>query len=168
LNTVRAHISYDIHGRYRTNQPYSVVTPMGMQMRYKGAMNSSYHQLDLRLLYMLNVTNMWTGYDKRNVFNMYFEIGPSFSSIVSESNTLAEGEYQGGQDFKYIGKQYAGNKSMGLAMGIMMALKLTPKWDLTSELMGQFHFNRQYMPENYARFVNAIKMNFSVGTRYNF
>jgi NSS family neurotransmitter:Na+ symporter len=58
--------------------------------------------------------------------------------------------------------------SMSLAMGIMMALKLTPKWDLTSELMGQFHFNRQYMPENYARFVNAIKMNFSVGTRYNF
>lgn len=168
LNSVRAHISYDIHSRYRTDQPYSVVTPMGMQMRYKGAMNSSYHQLDLRLLYMLNVTNMWTGYDKRNVFNMYFEIGPSFSSIVSESNTLAEGEYQGGQDFKYIGKQYAGNKSMGLAMGIMMALKLTPKWDLTSELMGQFHFNRQYMPENYARFVNAIKMNFSVGTRYNF
>ena len=168
LNTIRAHVSYDIHSRYRTEQPYSVVTPSGINMRYIGAMNSTYHQFDLRMLYMLNITNLWTGYDKRNVFNMYLELGPSFSSIMAESNSLAEGEYQGGDNFKYVGREFAGNTSMGMVAGIIMALKLTPKWDLTAELMGQYHFNRLYMPENYAKIINGIKMDFSVGTRYNF
>ena len=139
-----------------------------MLKRYYGTMNSTLHQMDVRLLYMLNVTNLWTGYDKRNALNMYFEFGPTFSSILSESNELAEGEMMGGSDFRYMGKSYSGNCSMGMAAGILTALRLTNRWDLTAEVVGQYHFNRSYMPEYYPRFLNGIKINFGIGTRYNF
>lgn len=164
---VRAHISYDIQSRVRPNQPYGVMVS-DMLKRYYGTMNSTLHQMDVRLLYMLNVTNLWTGYDKRNALNMYFEFGPTFSSILSESNELAEGEMMGGSDFRYMGKSYSGNCSMGMAAGILTALRLTNRWDLTAEVVGQYHFNRTYMPEYYPRFLNGIKINFGIGTRYNF
>ena len=68
----------------------------------------------------------------------------------------------------YPSLSYGGNNSMGMAVGIMTALRLTSHWDLTAEVLGQYHFNRQYMPENYPRFLNGIKINFGIGTRYNF
>lgn len=167
LHGLRAHISYDIHSRVRPNQSYEVLVS-DVQKRFSGTMNSTYHQLDVRLLYMLDITNLWTGYDKRNALNMYLEAGPTFSAVVAESNSLADGEIAGGDSFRYAGKSYGGNNSMGMAVGIMTALRLTSHWDLTAEVLGQYHFNRQYMPENYPRFLNGIKINFGIGTRYNF
>ena len=167
LHGLRAHLCYDVQFRKRPGQPYSVES-MGMTRNYKGTVNSTYHQMDIRLLYMLNVTNFWTGYDKRNALDMYLEFGPAFSTIMGESNTLADGELMGGTNFRYTGNDYSGGTSMGLVAGCMMALKLHQHWDLTAEVMGQFYFGRKYMPEEYHKFLNGVKINFGIGTRYNF
>ena len=167
LNTVRLHLAYDIQARKRPGQPYSVEN-MSMTRNYKGMVNSTYHQMDMRLLYMLNVTNLWTGYDRRNALDMYLEFGPAFSTNLAESNSLADGELMGGSNFSYTGKEYAGKTSMGMVAGALMALKLTDKWALTAEVMGQYYFARHYLPEEYPRFMNGVKINFGIGTRYNF
>jgi hypothetical protein len=49
-----------------------------------------------------------------------------------------------------------------------MTLAITNQWDATAEVMGQYHFNRAYMPENHHKFLNGVKINFSLGARYNF
>lgn len=166
-HTLRASLGYDIHSRLRTDQPYTV-NSYDTSRQYKGTMSSKYHQLDVRLLYMLNFANLWTGRDKRNALEVYLETGPVFSTMMAESNVLAEGELSGGTDFKYDGKTYAGGTSMGMAMGVMVAMPITKNWDITAEAMGQYYFNRTFMPEHHSRFINGTKINLSVGTRYNF
>lgn len=167
LHGVRAHIAYDIHSRLRPNQRYSMVVN-GRTNRYTGTMNSSYQQMDVRLLYMLNMTNLWTGYDKRNKFNVYWELGPTLATVVSDSHSLSGDEFVRGTDFKYLGRKNAGEVSFGLTTGVMMSLSVTDQWDIMAEVLGQYHTNRGYMPEQHFHFLNGVKMNFSLGTRYNF
>lgn len=160
-------LSTDIHSRQRPGQPYSVLS-YGLERNYTGMLDSRYCMMDARLMYMLNMTNLWTGQDRRNALDVYLQFGPSVSTILSESNRLADGELAGGSNFKYTGKRYAGETSMGLVMGILASLPLNQNWALTAEASGQGYFNRSFMPEEHNHFMNNLKINFSVGTRYSF
>lgn len=167
LSSVRANFVYDMQSRMLTNQPYAV-SVSGMERRYRGNVNSRLHQMDIQLLYMMNLTNLWTGFDKRNVLNMYIEAGTVFSTIMAQSTSLAKGEIAGGTDFRYCGPDRSGKFSAGLAAGILMAVPVTGNWDITAEVMGEYYFNRSYVPKVYPRFYNDIKITFGLGTRYNF
>lgn len=167
LHGMSLQISTDIHSRQRPGQPYSVRS-YGLERNYTGMVDSRYSMMDVRLMYMLNMTNLWTGQDRRNALDVYLQLGPSVSTILSESNRLADGELAGGSDFKYRGKRYAGETSMGLVMGILASLPLNQNWALTAEASGQGYFNRSFMPEHHNHFMNNLKINFSVGTRYSF
>ena len=167
LHGMSLQFSTDIHSRQRPGQPYSVRS-YGLERNYTGMVDSRYSMMDIRLMYMLNMTNLWTGQDRRNALDVYLQFGPSVSTILSESNRLADGELAGGSDFKYRGKRYAGETSMGLVMGILASLPLNQNWALTAEASGQGYFNRSFMPEQHNHFMNNLKINFSVGTRYSF
>lgn len=167
LHGMSLQFSTDIHSRQRPGQPYSVRS-YGLERNYTGMVDSRYSMMDARLMYMLNMTNLWTGQDRRNALDVYLQFGPSVSTILSESNRLADGELAGGSDFKYRGKRYAGETSMGLVMGILASLPLNQNWALTAEASGQGYFNRSFMPEQHNHFMNNLKINFSVGTRYSF
>lgn len=167
LHGMSLQFSTDIHSRQRPGQPYSVRS-YGLERNYTGMVDSRYCMMDVRLMYMLNMTNLWTGQDRRNALDVYLQFGPSVSTILSESNRLADGELAGGSDFKYRGKRYAGETSMGLVMGILASLPLNQNWALTAEASGQGYFNRSFMPEQHNHFMNNLKINFSVGTRYSF
>lgn len=167
LHGMTLQFSTDIHSRQRPGQPYSVRS-YGLERNYTGMVDSRYSMMDVRLMYMLNMTNLWTGQDRRNALDVYLQFGPSVSTILSESNRLADGELAGGSDFKYRGKRYAGETSMGLVMGILASLPLNQNWALTAEASGQGYFNRSFMPEQHNHFMNNLKINFSVGTRYSF
>ena len=167
LHGMSLQFSTDIHSRQRPGQPYSVLS-YGLERNYTGMLDSRYCMMDARLMYMLNMTNLWTGQDRRNALDVYLQFGPSVSTILSESNRLADGELAGGSNFKYTGKRYAGETSMGLVMGILASLPLNQNWALTAEASGQGYFNRSFMPEQHNHFMNNLKINFSVGTRYSF
>ena len=167
LHGMSLQLSTDIHSRQRPGQPYSVLS-YGLERNYTGMLDSRYCMMDTRLMYMLNMTNLWTGQDRRNALDVYLQFGPSVSTILSESNRLADGELAVGTDFKYTGKRYASETSMGLVMGILASLPLNQNWALTAEASGQGYFNRSFMPEEHNHFMNNLKINFSVGTRYSF
>ena len=167
LHGMSLQLSTDIHSRQRPGQPYSVLS-YGLERNYTGMLDSRYCMMDARLMYMLNMTNLWTGQDRRNALDVYLQFGPSVSTILSESNRLADGELAGGSNFKYTGKRFAGETSMGLVMGILASLPLNQNWALTAEASGQGYFNRSFMPEEHNHFMNNLKINFSVGTRYSF
>lgn len=167
LSGFRANFVYDLQSRQQPNQPYAV-SAAGMERRYRGTVNTRLHQMDMQLLYMLNLTNLWTGYDKRNAFNMYFEAGTVFSTIMAQGNSLVDGEVMGGTDFRYLGMDYSGKFSCGLVSGLLMAMPVTNKWDITAEVIGQYYFNHNCVPKTYPRFFNDIKITFGLGTRYNF
>lgn len=168
LSSLRANMSYDRLTRQLPDQPYAAGPASGRERYYMGMVNNSFHMVDMRLLYMFNFTNLWMGTDRRNAMNVYLEAGPVFSTIMDQSNSLAKGEGMGLTDFRYLGTDHGGRYSFGLAAGILMALPVTDRWDITAEVLGQCYTNRAYLPKVSSRIYDDIKITFGLGTRYNF
>lgn len=166
LSGFRANLGYDMESR----QFYgNAILGSGAKRHNSRAMiNNKYHMLDVQLLYMLNLTNLWTGNDKRNALNMYFEAGPIFSTIMGHGRSLADGEYPGESAVSFWKSGSVGKCSFGLATGILMAMPVHKHWDITAEVMGQYYIKRSYMPKIYSRYTDDIKITFGLGTRYNF
>lgn len=167
LNTVRAQVAYENFSGLRVAQPYNVITA-GLHRTFYGTMETSFSQLDARFLYMLNMSNLWTGYDRRVPFNLYLQGGLAVSSILSESVELAEGEVLGGTDFTYAGESYGGKIGAGLAAGALAAYSIDRHWDVTAEMLGQYYLGGNYMPHNSDSPFNGFKLHFSAGIRYKF
>lgn len=167
LSSFRASVSYNVQSRMRPNQPYTV-TVSAMNRHYTGTVNSKFHLMDMQLLYMFNASNLWTGCDKRNSFNVYVEAGPMISKILAQSDALADGEVMGGTGFRYLGNSHAGMSAYGMVAGVLMTLPLTNNWGIVAEVTGQYYLNRGYIPEYTSSILNGTMINFSMGTRYNF
>ena len=167
LHSVRAQVGLESFSRLRLNEPYQVKSS-GVNRLYRGTMESNYTQLDTRFMYMLNLANLWTGYDRRTKFNLYLQAGPVFSAMLSEKVKLTDGEVLGGDDFVFMGQRFGGKISLGMAGGAMASLTLNRHWDATAEMLTQCYLNKNYMPQAYPSLVNNMKVHFNIGARYNF
>lgn len=167
LHGARAQVAYERFSKLRIGEPYEVKIG-GWQRTFFGNMESATNMLDIRLLYMLNISNLWTGYDRRLPFNLYLQAGPVLSTILSENLELAEGEIMGGTDFTFTGEKHSGKFGAGLAAGAMASYSLGRHWDVTAEMLAQYYFGQNYLPNNKISPFNGIKLHFGVGMRYNF
>ena len=167
LHGARAQVAYERFSKLRIGEPYDVQIG-GWQRTFFGNMESATNMLDVRLLYMLNISNLWTGYDRRLPFNLYLQAGPVLSTILSENLELAEGEIMGGTDFTFTGEKHSGKFGAGLAAGAMASYSLGRHWDVTAEMLAQYYFGQNYLPNNEISPFNGIKLHFGVGMRYNF
>ena len=167
LHGARAQVAYERFSKLRIGEPYEVKIG-GWQRTFFGNMESATNMLDIRLLYMLNISNLWTGYDRRLPFNLYLQAGPVLSTILSENVELAEGEMMGGTDFTFTGEKHSGKFGAGLAAGAMASYSLGRHWDVTAEMLAQYYFGQNYLPNNKISPFNGIKLHFGVGMRYNF
>lgn len=167
LHGARAQVAYERFSKLLIGEPYEVKIG-GWQRTFFGNMESATNMLDIRLLYMLNISNLWTGYDRRLPFNLYLQAGPVLSTILSENVELAEGEMMGGTDFSFTGEKHSGKFGAGLATGAMASYSLGRHWDVTAEMLAQYYFGQNYLPNNEISPFNGIKLHFGVGMRYNF
>lgn len=167
LHGARAQVAYERFSKLRIGEPYEVKIG-GWQRTFFGNMESATNMLDIRLLYMLNISNLWTGYDRRLPFNLYLQAGPVLSTILSENLELAEGEIMGGTDFTFTGEKHSGKFGAGMAAGAMASYSLGRHWDVTAEMLAQYYFGQNYLPNNEISPFNGIKLHFGVGMRYNF
>lgn len=167
LHSVRAQIAIEMFSRLRPNQPYQTVIGE-LPRNYVGIMDSKYTMLDVRLQYMLNMTTLWTRKDGRNAWSLYLMAGPVVSAYLSESNALSEGELTGGANPVYTGETYKGKLGYGISFGAMLAYRLNQNWDLTAETMSQYYLNSGFLPQYYSSKMNAMKVGFYIGTRFNF
>ena len=167
LHGARAQVAYERFSKLRIGEPYEVKIG-GWQRTFFGNMESATNMLDIRLLYMLNISNLWTGYDRRLPFNLYLQAGPVLSTILSENLELAEGEIMGGTNFTFTGEKHSGKFGAGMAAGAMASYSLGRHWDVTAEMLAQYYFGQNYLPHNKISPFNGIKLHFGVGMRYNF
>ena len=107
------------------------------------------YKADLRLLYMLNVSNLWQRTRVDAPFKVYGEVGPVLSILPSS-------------------KQRPESKTnFGVAAGIYASLRVAPCLDITAESLGEIHSSRILPAQNNTAY-GQIEMAFSVGTRYHF
>ena len=107
--------------------------------------NEKYKMLDLRLSYMLNISNVWQGQTPKRHFDIYWNVGPSLS-FVSRRN-----------------REY----SFGIWTSLQGTLRVKPKWDLYIEPLVQYNFKNGINPGN-GQSIDNIKMGVLLGTKYHF
>lgn len=166
LHGLRLQGSYSKFSLLRPDQPYSVEVA-GRTFNFKGNMDADVHQMDVRLLYQLNLFNLWTGQRRARRFNVYWTVGPGFSYCLADKIQLSQGEVVVG-DLCYKGKTTAGKADFNISTGILCALRVSSKWDVTAESLGQCSFTRDYSPLVHKVAGGNVKIGFSVGTRYHF
>lgn len=107
--------------------------------------NEKYKMLDLRLSYMLNISNVWQGQTPKRRFDIYWNVGPSLSFVSKRD------------------RQY----SFGVWTSLQGTLRVMPKWDLYAEPLVQYNFKNGINPGN-GQSIDNIKMGVMLGTRYHF
>ena len=107
--------------------------------------NIKYKMLDMRLSYMLNISNVWQGQTPKRRFDIYWNIGPSLS-FVSRRN-----------------REY----SFGIWTSLQGIMRVTPKWDVYAEPLFQYNFKNKINP-GYGQYIENLKMGVQLGTRYHF
>lgn len=107
--------------------------------------NEKYKMLDLRLSYMLNISNVWQGQTPKRRFDIYWNIGPSLSFVSK-------------RDRRY---------SFGIWTSLQGILRVKPKWDLYAEPLVQYCFKNGINPGN-GQTIDNLKMGVMLGTRYHF
>jgi len=109
-----------------------------------------YKKIDVRLIHMLNMTNLWRGTRNTPKFSVFWEVGPTLGTMVSQ-------------------KPSRDNKTaFGLMTGILMAYRINPQWDITAESTGQYKFDANFLPAYHKHRTGQIEAGLSVGTRFHF
>lgn len=166
LHGLRLQTSYNNLSLLRPDQPYSVVAA-GRTFSFRGNMDAEVHQMDVRVLYQLNLSNLWTGQRRARRFNVYWTFGPGFSYCLADKNQLSRGEITIG-DIQYKGKNAAGKADFNVSMGILCAYRVASRWDITAESLGQYSFSESYSPLVHKPTAGNVKIGFSVGTQFHF
>lgn len=145
---------------------------------YSG-ITTNYGVVDFRAMYMMSITNLMRGFDSHNRGQLYFETGPTFS--------INSGQYT--EALKRKSRRRVGEFSPGWMAGMMMSLKVAPRWDLYSEVQGQYNFKEKFTapygnslastPGNVDKndknrdnlnmnYFSNLKYGLYIGTRYHF
>ena len=104
-----------------------------------------YNILDLRLSYMLNLSNAWQGQTPKRRFDIYWNIGPAVTFVSKDK----------------------WNSSIALWTSLQGILRVTPKWDLYAEPILQYNLKNGTNPGN-GQVIDKLKTGVLIGTRYHF
>lgn len=179
--TVGIEVGYDLHpmatfglqANYRSfsffeeNHEYSVVTSVGAKKHYNGNFNRCVGDLNIRAMYMLNLTNLWQSTRHQPRLSAYWTFGPALSQILSDNTKLIDGEMAGGSNPTITGQKFKGS-SFGIFTGVDVAIRVAPKWDVALKSIWQYNFKTPYLPHVHHMRPYNCTMEFGLGTRYHF
>lgn len=120
-----------------------------------GSFNTSHNDLyNLRLIYMLNMTNLWRSTRTWPRLSVYPEVGVAYSHH-SGSSTESHIKHDEKRD------------AFGMMLGAMAAYRVNDSWDATVETQEQYHLPLGFMPgQSYHKLGNG-SWNITAGVRYH-
>lgn len=153
--TVGADARYDLH-------PLASFTFKADYMSTKGTSQSIYkvddgttyytpamwvntsHVLNTELAYMLNLSNVYQGWDSNRRLNAYLELGPTFSYVMGCSHSLADGVMVGGKNPKKLGSDNSGCNSLGMFGALVADYRVSDNITLFAESSAQLFAKQDF------------------------
>lgn len=130
--------------------------------------NSHYNVMDIRLAYMLNINNLFQGYNRDRRYNFYWTIGPAMTYVFYQKDNFIEGQDLGKfitNDPRNLDRRQ-GNVSPAVASTFLSALSVSDNVDLTMEALGQYNFIKGTNPGERST-LNNVKYGITLGARYH-
>lgn len=147
-------------------EPYTVDF-MGMPKQFMAMWHFRYNLLNLKAIYMLNLSNVYQKYDLNRKFNLYIEGGLIYTKCMSTDVSLFSDELQVGQNPRPMNQQLK-NDGFGLLVGAVGQYRINDRWSLIIEPEVDFYLKDKFLGGNSTPYFNTIVSKVNIGTSYTF
>lgn len=151
---------------YNKSRTYEV-SLQGSSLAYKAMWKNRASLLTFHAGYMLNLTQLYQGYDSSRKLNLSLILGPSYTLCVGEKNELYEKELKVGTHAVPTDRGMDGDASWGLTGGFTADYRLSAHWSLFAEPQFVYFFKDRFVSDSRNK-INDVFIKFNIGTTYRF
>ena len=143
-------------------------TTDGRQRTYSGEWMHTYSYLNMKLGYLLNLTNLYQKHDADRRLNFYGQFGPMYSVVVGQDSEIYSKEPVRGLHPESNVKDVTGRGAWALFGGAVVDYRLNEKWSVYLEPEIQHFLKRDFIGRGaFQRFYDTL-FKFSAGATYRF
>ena len=165
LVSVKAQVDYMKLDKQKKN-PY-VLNYAGQSFTYNALWKHSYGLLSAKLLYMMNFSNLWQGYQSDRKLNVFLQTGPVYSYVIAENEKIYSKELQYNSNMKLSQREDV-KGGFGWSGGIMAEISINPHWSILLEPQVDYYFDHQFIGKYNDTWSNSLLMHFNIGASYTF
>lgn len=146
---------------YRVDEGVTYTTP--------AMFNQNYSMINARLLYMLNFSNLYQGYNRKRKVNMFLELGPGYVHVLNKNCQLYSQEMPGGTNpTPIIPKNNGSEGGFCSVYGMLCDIKFNGKLRLFMESYVQIFENSSLFDGVLLKYDKDLMMGVNLGVTYDF
>lgn len=139
---------------------------MGMEKRFAALWKQYSGFFQTQLDYLLNLTNVYQGYNEERKLNIYALFGPGYSVCVNQRGRIYSKELSVGDNPRPILPDVKGNGAWSLTGGVLVDYKIHPNWSLFVDPQVQYYLKSNFIGGGSTSRLNDFFIKFSIGCSY--
>lgn len=145
--------------------PYTVDF-MGMEKTFSALWKQRSGFFQTQLDYLLNLTNVYQGYNEDRKLNIYALFGPGYSVCVNQGASIYSKELSVGENPRPKLSKIKGNGAWSLTGGVLVDYKIHPNWSLFVDPQVQYYLKKGFIGGGSTSRLNDFFIKFSIGCSY--
>lgn len=141
---------------------------MDVTKEFSAAWHNRFNYFNLKLLYMLNLANVYQRYDLGRRFNLYIEAGAAYSRCRKVQSELYAGELQVGYNAQPMAAGRKGDWAPMAVLGIVGQYRFTDRWSLIVEPEVNYCLKKNYIGGEVLSPFNDVLLRLNIGTSFTF
>lgn len=164
LASFRLRMEY-LHFTRNATTPYHVDF-MGMEKLFYAQWKHRTGYFETQLDYLLNLTNVYQGFNADRKLNVYALFGPGYSVCVNQGARIYSKEIEVGENPRPVIQNHKGEGAWSLTGGVLVDYKVHPRWSIFVDPQVQYYLKPNYVGGGSTSRLNDLFLKFSVGCSY--
>lgn len=139
---------------------------MGVEKRFTGLWKHRNGLFQFQLDYMLNLTNVYQGYNQDRKLNIYAVAGPGYSVYINQGARMYSKELTVGENPRPILSKQTGNGAWSLSGGVLVDYQVHPRWSIYVDPHVQYYLKKDFIGGGSTSRLNDFFIKFSIGCSY--
>ncbi|MCM1108658.1 MAG: hypothetical protein NC388_06335 [Clostridium sp.] len=140
----------------------------GFTRRYESQWHFTYGLLNTKVQLMVNLSNLYQGYNPDRKLNVYFNFGPAYALYLTQKGHLYEKELVVGDNATPIVKDMKGSGAWALNGGMTVDYRITPRWSVYAEPEMQYFLKDGFIGRGVMVDKKSLLVKFNIGTSFHF
>ncbi|MDE7378370.1 MAG: hypothetical protein K2N13_05330 [Paraprevotella sp.] len=140
----------------------------GFKRQYESQWHYTYGLLNTKMQLMLNLLNIYQGYDPERKLAVYLNFGPAYSLCLNQQNELYERELQVGTNPISFAKNIEGDGAWALNGSMVVDYRLAPRWSLYVEPEIQYFLKDNFIGRGVFADMKSLLVKFNIGASFHF
>ncbi len=163
--SLKASIEYEALGENKYGS--YVVDFMGVEKQFSALWHYRHDLLNVKLAYMLNLSNVYQKYDLNRKFNLFVECGALYTKRMSEKCRIYGEELEAGYSPRPLSAARPGG-APALLLGVAAQYRVNDRWALVLEPEVHYYLRDGFIGGETLSPFNDVVAKVSLGTSYTF